>query len=88
VLKDYVVKESGKYYDIIVFEKGPSNYLIDEIYTGKNKPYSLYYEEYLLYRKKRIDKIIKQAGSLEKISPRIREENKELEKCLIRLRTH
>lgn len=84
VHKDYVIKDAQKFYHIIVFEDGLSNYSEDELYTGKNKPKSNCFEEYLLYRKKRINKIIKQAG--QKLSPHLRDEKKEIEKCLIKLK--
>ena len=50
-IKDYVIKEGRKYYQIIVAEKGLDSYSKEELRFGKNQPVSNDYIEMLNERK-------------------------------------
>ena len=85
VEKDYIIKESGKFYDIIVVKKGNNNYKTNEVYLGKNTPESIYFYERLKMRKNIIEKIIKNIENSKATNSKNKEINKELEeinKCL------
>ncbi len=51
-LKDYVVEESGKFYPIIVAQKGEAKYLESQLRFGLNIPSNNEYYEMLVARKK------------------------------------
>lgn len=57
VSKDYVVKSKDKYYDILVVGKG-EKFSDNEIFVGKNAPFSEYYESRIEERLKKISKYI------------------------------
>ncbi|HHU42740.1 MAG: class I SAM-dependent methyltransferase [Bacillota bacterium] len=86
IKKDYIIKENQRYYSVIIFVEGKSNYSKEELFFGKNTPPSAAFEEYLYHRKEAIDNIISQAGSIDKISSALRAEKKEIERCLIKLK--
>jgi len=80
--KDFVVKVH-KFYQIIVAVKGESNYILSEIYLGKNLPQSKYYEERLNNRYEIVKKIVEnntKADCCDNLSEVIKEEWEELKK--------
>lgn len=81
VHKDYVIKESERFYDIIVATKGESNYSIKELYTGKNKPFSEDYFVRAQSRKKKLEKIINSVD-IDKLSGEIKDEWEEINNAL------
>lgn len=54
-IKDFVVKEGSKYYQIIVAEKGAQKYADNQLRFGLNSPRSHFYDEMLLARKNVIE---------------------------------
>lgn len=80
--KDYVVKENNKFYDIIVTEKGKTNYKENEIFIGKNTPCTDDFYERINERKKVIENIIDKTKDYNKISDNLKNEWREINSVL------
>ena len=78
-IKDYVVKEGKKYYQIIVAEKNDIRFLDSELRFGKNIPPSSEYREMLLARKEILDE---RFVGRDIPDGEMKEEYQEIEKCL------
>lgn len=71
--KDFIVEDSGKFYPIIVTERGEERYSDEELFLGKNTPQT---EEYELKNEKRLSylsKIVENKPS-DSLTKEIREE--------------
>lgn len=81
--KDYVIGQGKKFYDIIVATKGSDNfYGLNEIYIGKNKPFSSDYIKKLTHRKKYIQNILNKVEDKNKLSVELIQEWEEINSVL------
>ena len=78
-IKDFVVKDGAKYYQIIVAEKGVDEYRIEELRFGKNSPPSIDYYLMLENRKNILDE---RFHGKEIPKGEMEDEYQEIERCL------
>lgn len=85
--KDYVVFD-GKYYAVITCKYGKTEYDRSKIVLGGDNPHTKEFEERILDRKKRIEKILSEKNmSSDSLQPELREEYEEINEWL-RSKTH
>ncbi len=85
--KDYVVFD-GKYYAVITCKSGNTEYDRSKIVLGGDNPHTKEFEERILDRKKRIEKILSEKNmSSDSLQPELREEYEEINEWL-RSKTH
>lgn len=78
IVKDYVVKD-GKYYTVIVSQRGHCVYTEQQIILGGNNPPGREFEERIKDRKERIEAIIKAQGiTADKLQEELANEYKEI----------